>query len=43
VIETEEHLYDACRYVLDNPVPAGLCERTDDWPWSGSRWGRRPA
>ena len=43
VIETDEHLYDACRYVLENPVRAGLCERTDDWPWSGSLWGRRPA
>jgi putative transposase len=43
VIETDEHLHDACRYVLENPVRAGLCERPEDWPWSGSRWGRRPA
>jgi REP element-mobilizing transposase RayT len=41
VIESEEHLYKACRYVLANPVRAGLCERPEEWPWSGSRWGRR--
>jgi putative transposase len=43
VIEREEHLYAACRYVLENPVRAGLCQRADDWPWSGSRWGRQLA
>ena len=41
VIESEKHLYHACRYVLENPVRAGLCERAEDWPWSGSRWGKR--
>jgi putative transposase len=41
VIEGEEHLYAACRYVIENPVRAGLCERPEDWPWSASRWGLR--
>lgn len=40
VVETEEHRRAACRYVLLNPVRAGLCERSEDWRWSGSRFGR---
>lgn len=43
VIQSEKHLYDASRYILANPVRAGLCERAEDWPWSGSRWGKRLA
>jgi REP element-mobilizing transposase RayT len=39
VIESEEYLYEACAYVLLNPVKAGLCERVEDWPWSASRYG----
>jgi putative transposase len=39
VIESEEYLYEACAYVLLNPVRAGLCSRTEDWPWSWSRYG----
>ena len=27
-----------CGYVLDNPVRAGICERTDEWPWAASRY-----
>ena len=38
-IESEEYLYDACEYVLLNPVKAGLCDRIADWPWSYSRFG----
>jgi putative transposase len=38
-IESEEYLYDACAYVLLNPVKAGLCDRVEDWPWSYSRYG----
>ena len=34
----EEHLRDTCRYVLLNPVRAGLVERARDWPWSHSRY-----
>jgi putative transposase len=35
VIESEAHLEAACRYVLLNPVRAGLCTVADEWPWSG--------
>ena len=34
VIEGEEYLYDACAYVVQNPVAAGLCDRAEQWPWS---------
>ena len=37
VIRNEEHLRAAAEYVLQNPVRAGLCSRSDDWPWSGAR------
>ena len=43
VIESEEHLFEACAYVLRNPVTAGLCERVEDWPWSYSLFGRDAA
>jgi putative transposase len=33
-IESEEYLFEACAYVLMNPVKAGLCDRVEDWPWS---------
>jgi putative transposase len=39
VIEDEDYLFDACNYVVLNPVKAGLCERPEDWPWSFSRYG----
>jgi putative transposase len=42
IVETEEHARAACRYVLLNPVRAGLCERAEDWRWSGSRYGKSP-
>jgi len=35
VIESDDHLGEACQYVWNNPVRAGLCERSGDWPWSG--------
>ena len=38
-IEDEDQLVETCRYVIFNPVRAGLCERPDEWPWSGSRYG----
>jgi putative transposase len=34
----EENLEQTCRYVLGNPVRAGLCERISDWPWSACRY-----
>lgn len=42
VVEGDERLRAVCRYVLLNPVRAGLVERPEDWPWSGSRWSRTP-
>jgi putative transposase len=37
VIADEDYYDAAVRYVLDNPVRAGLCARGADWPWSGGR------
>jgi putative transposase len=39
VIESEEYLFDACAYVVLNPVKARLCDRPEEWPWSHSRFG----
>lgn len=33
----EPHLYAATRYVLTNPVRAGLADRAADWPYSSAR------
>jgi putative transposase len=38
-IESDEHFETACRYVLNNPVRAGLCATPADWRWSASRYG----
>jgi REP element-mobilizing transposase RayT len=40
IVDTEEHLARAIRYVLLNPVRAGLCEHAADWRWSAAapRW-----
>ena len=35
VIESEEHYEQATRYILENPVKAGLCADAAAWPWSG--------
>ncbi|MBD0347962.1 MAG: transposase [Thermoleophilia bacterium] len=40
LIESEEHLYAACRYLLLNPVRAGLCHDPAAYLWSGSRYGK---
>jgi len=37
VIQDEEHLARACRYVDLNPVRAGLCSDPAEWPWSSYR------
>lgn len=36
-IRDDDHLRDAAEYVLQNPVRAGLCDRPEEWPWSGRR------
>ena len=38
-IQSDEHLYRACRYVERNALRAGLVERAEDWRW-GSAWHR---
>ena len=37
LIETDEHLREACRYVVLNPVRAGICSSPEEWPWSSYR------
>ena len=37
VIESDWHLLEACRYVVMNPVRAGLVARPADWAWSSYR------
>ncbi len=34
LIASESHLLEAARYVVLNPVRAGLCQWPWDWPWS---------
>lgn len=34
LIDDDEYLLTACRYVAHNPVRAGLCEAPTDWRWS---------
>ena len=36
VIEDETHLGATSRYVLHNPVRAGLCATAEEWPWSAA-------
>ena len=39
-VTEDDQLAQTCRYVMWNPVRAGLCERPEQWPWSASRYGR---
>lgn len=41
VVETDDHFVEAWRYILLNPVRAGLCARSEQWPFSWSRDGTR--
>jgi putative transposase len=36
-IEDEAYLLSACRYLVYNPVRAGLCRQPTEWPWSSHR------
>ena len=38
-IQQDAHLLTVLRYVLRNPVRAGLVERCEQWPWSSVRHG----
>lgn len=44
LIESDEDLLGACRYVAHNPCEAGMCRDPADWPWSSYRVsiGREP-
>lgn len=35
--ESDWHLLELCRYVVLNPVRAGLCTHPAEWPWSSYR------
>jgi hypothetical protein len=35
-MEDERQLLTTLGYIELNPVEAGLCERSEDWPWSSS-------
>ena len=37
LIKTEQQAVRACRYVVLNPVRAGICVDPADWPWSSHR------
>lgn len=37
LVEKETHLLEVCRYVVLNPVRAGLCAQPDEWRWSSYR------
>jgi putative transposase len=37
LIEREAHILEVARYVILNPVRAGLCELPEDWAWSSYR------
>jgi len=37
LVESDWQLLELTRYVVLNPVRAGLCEKPGDWPWSSYR------
>jgi putative transposase len=37
LIQKETHLLEVCRYVVLNPVRAGMVKRPEDWQWSSYR------
>ena len=37
IVESEWHMLETTRYVVLNPVRAGLCRTPDAWPWSSFR------
>ena len=36
-VETDSYLAEVARYILLNPVRAGVCATPADWPWSSYR------
>jgi len=37
LLESNWHLIELSRYIVLNPVRAGLCDSAEDWPWSSYR------
>jgi len=37
LVEKESYLLAVCRYVVLNPVKAGICSHPEQWPWSSYR------
>jgi len=37
LVEKDAHLLELCRYIVLNPVAAGLVESPEQWPWSSYR------
>jgi hypothetical protein len=37
LIENDQHLLAACRYIVLNPIRASLCSRPEEWRWSSHR------
>ncbi|HXG77352.1 MAG TPA: transposase [Gaiellaceae bacterium] len=44
LVQADEHLLAAVRYVVRNPLRAGMCRRLEDWHWSShlQTLGERP-
>jgi len=40
IVRNEEELRKTARYILNNPVKAGLCECPEDWKWSYCDFGK---
>jgi hypothetical protein len=36
-IKDDAHLLEACRYIVLNPVRAGICKEPEEWLWSSYR------
>lgn len=37
LVQADEHLLAVARYIVHNPVRAGVCERPGEWRWSSHR------
>jgi putative DNA methylase len=37
-VRDEDHFRNVVRYIHNNPVKAGLCDKPSDWPWSSTAW-----
>ncbi len=37
IVQNDGHLLNVCRYIVLNPVRAGIVSSADEWPWSSYR------